>query len=328
MNRHHHRSYIFLIIFFCWVAQPLVFEERAASARTQFNSTYEITAKAAVVNQNYAVAKERAMKSALESAVERGMSDILGEKVYRANSDALKNVLKEADRYVYSYRFIFAEDDATEGVSRVKMEITLYTAALRKQLGLLNMLEGPVDKKRIVILIHEKNLSDESEVPFWELQPISESYFAALLGAEGINVVRRDSIKGLTSEETILKAAQGDLTSAVDIGLMTGAQIVIVGNAVSTLLPENAETGMQPVQTSMSLKALSAPASTIIAAKSEFASATQKDQIQSEKEAFEKVSTRMAEFLLKSIRRYWNKETRAVPTTPRPSAPPMPLTDL
>ena len=141
-------------------------------------------------------------------------------------------------------------------------------------------------------------------------------------------MVLRDSIRGLTSEETVVKAAQGDIISAVDIGLMTGAEIVIVGNAVSSLLDENADTGLQPVQTSMSLKAVSAPTSTIIAAKSEFASAALKDPVEGENEAFEKVSAKMAGFLLKSIRRYWNKDTEAPPAPSRPSTPPMPLTDL
>lgn len=328
MSRRKNRSHFFLIIFFCWVTQPLFLEDRAASTQTQFHSTYEITANAPAVNQNYAIAKEKARKSAMQLAIERALVEILGRENYQANRDALNNVLKEADRYVYSYRFIFAEDDEVEEVSRVKMEITLYTEELRKRLGLLGMLEGPADKKRIVLLINEKNLSEESEVTFWELKPISESYFVTLLQADGIQVVQRDSIRGLTSEETVVKAAQGDITSAVDIGLMTGAEIVIVGNAVSSILDENADTGLQPVQTSMSLKAISAPTATIIAAKSEFASAALKDPVEGEKEAFEKVSTKMAGFLLKSIRRYWDKDTEAPPAPPRPSTPPMPLTDL
>ncbi len=138
----------------------------------------------------------------------------------------------------------------------------------------------------------------------------------------GIHAVNRGSIVDLISEEAISRAARGDISAAVDIGLKTGAEIVIVGNAVSSLLGSGSSSALKTIQANLSLKAVSTNKAVVIAAKSDFVVVKTTQESKGELEAFVTVSEKLSDFLVEAVRRFWNPKPKALPKT---SIKPQPL---
>lgn len=305
---------------------PLLLAE-AAPAATRLHLTYEVTAETDVVDDNYAKGRKKAVAAAMREAVKMALEELLGEQVYEAEQRALRKIVSQARRYVRSYRFLYADDDFDLMIAEVKLEVSLYTEALRKKLRALGALTGPGGERTVVILTKETRFAGSAETAVGNARLISEMAIVEKFLAAGIQVVRRSSIRGLITEEMIANAAKGDIEAAVDIGLKTGADTVIVGNSVSSLMPGDATTD-PTVRANISLKAVSASQSVIIAAKSDFAVATGEDAITAEAAAFEEVSIKLSAFLLDSIRQFWEKKPDPSPAPKTPVTSPHPITDL
>ena len=83
----------------------------------------------------------------------------------------------------------------------------------------------------------------------------------------GVSLIPRDQVKEAVSEEDVLKAVNGNVNEAVQIGLKVGADIVVLGNAVSSRLENQTGLAEPAIQTTISVRAISALTSTVIAAK-------------------------------------------------------------
>ncbi|MED5353002.1 MAG: hypothetical protein VX429_01110, partial [Nitrospinota bacterium] len=138
--------------------------------------------------------------------------------------------------------------------------------------------------------------------------------------------VDRNSIRDVIPESIVLSAIKGNLDDARNIGLKAGADIVIVGTAISKLKKNN-DRKMKMVQVNISVKAVSTIDSYLIAAKSDFATVKNEYELSAELEAFDVTSQKLAEFLLPSFHRYWEKGTQA-PIKKAPDVLPMPMEDM
>ncbi|MEC7641434.1 MAG: hypothetical protein VYC17_04680 [Nitrospinota bacterium] len=319
---------IFCVTVMAWMV-PVSFSEGAAGQEASGVPVYDVTAEVDVLEDNFVVARRKAVTAAMREVVKAVLEEMLGTEVYEANLRLLRNTIARARRYVRGYRFIEAIDNSNEMIVEVHLEITLFTEVLRKKMRRLGILTGPGAEGTVVILIKEQSLALPGDAGFWDQTPFAESSLSQGLTGAGFMVVNRDSLQGLISEETALQAMNGDIETAADIGLKTGADIVIVGHAVSTKMPGQSALEMQTVQANMSLKVLSPLNSVIIAAKSDFAAAEGVDVMDGEKEAFQRVSKKFSGFLVDSIRKYHEEKPAVQTPAPEIFQPPaLPLTDL
>jgi hypothetical protein len=67
--------------------------------------------------------------------------------------------------------------------------------------------------------------------------------------------------------------------------------------------------GLTTVQANLTLRAVSTTQSTVIAARSDFASVEAEEEFKGELQAFEVVGKKMAVFFLDSMKRYWEPKT-------------------
>ena len=92
-------------------------------------------------------------------------------------------------------------------------------------------------------------------------------------------------------------------------------------------LKKNKDKDRKMVQVNISARAISAIDSSLIAAKSDFATVENEYELSAELEAFDVTSQKLADFLLPSFHRYWEKGVQ-VPAEKAPDAPPMSMTDM
>jgi len=274
-------------------------------ARGEPQLIYEAEGKSSVKNNDYARGRALAVDYAFKNALTVALRDLLGGSAYRRNRKSLKKILDRPQKYVKQYRFLEFYDSDVEQFSRVKLEVVFFPEAINRALSKLGILASLVKPNTAVVLISEKSLSAEVPPDFWEYVPISEVAILQKFLAAGVNVTTRDKISEMVDESVVYEAMQGNLDAAVDIGLKAKVDIVIVGTAVTTRLGDKNAKGLTTVQANLTLQAISTTQSTVIAARSDFASVEAEDEFTGELQAFEVVGKKMAVFFLETMKRYW-----------------------
>ncbi len=294
-------------------------------AQQAMDGVYEGFATVQVKRENYVVAREKAVSRALKNGLVEALKEILGDDEFEANQRDLRKILRRASKYVKSYRFLDAYDDPVNKTSDVKLEMRFFSSAVSQALAGLGVIAGPVSENKVVLLINEKSFTSAPVASFWDIVPISETQLAKNLMEEGIEVVSREQLRETITERTVLKAIKGDLGSTRNIGLKAGADIVIVGTAVSSLRGESE--GTKTVQANINVKAVSTLESSLIAAKTDFSTIKHEYALQAELQAFDIASKKLADFLIPSFHRYWEKGVE-VPVKKAPEAPPLSMSDM
>jgi len=302
-------------------------------AQVQVKLTQQVSATVPVSGNNYVKARKKAVVLAFRSALEKALRNFMGDEPFEANQKDFAEVLAHADRYVQSYRFLEAVDDPIEKISKVILEVTLFPNALGKSLGHTGLVSAPDSMKQVVLLIAETSVTSGEGAGFWDTMPISEAALVQNLTEAGVDVVLRDSIMDNVPEEMVLNAVNGNVNDAVQIGLKVGADIVILGNAISNKIESQSEPEEYSIQTNISVRVISALKSEVVAAKSDFATTRNVDLLAGELEAFAEVSGKLSDFLLNSLSRYWqapsaSQNVQSVSPPPPPTAAPLPFEDL
>jgi len=293
-------------------------------AQQNLGDVYEGAATVQVQGENYVVARKKAVNLALKNGLEEALKEAMG---FEASQGDLRKILRRASSYVKSYRFAEAHDDPFGKTSEVKLEMRFFSSAVRQALVRLGVVTGLVSENKLVVLIKETSFTSAPVTSFWDIFPISETQLVKNLMEEGIEVIGREQVREMVSETTVLNAIKGDLKSARSIGLKTGADIVIVGTAVSSLRGKTAVEEIKTVQANINVKVVSTLESSLIAAKTDFSTIKHEYALQAELEAFDNASEKLADFLIPSFHRYWEKGVED-PVQKVPEAPPLSMTDM
>ncbi len=322
MPRSQHR-WVFIFLFaLAGLGATTLASPPELPAQNKFQSTYEVRTDAKAVGDNYVKARKKALNAAMRLALEENIKNLLGLEEYDADAARFRALLVNARYYVHSYRYLDSYDNMEAGTSEVNVEITLYSQAVRQKLAAMGLLSRTAKSRSVAILINEKGLSDSNYIPFWDLTPVSEGFMVKFFEDAEVTIIRRQDIGDAIDTKILALAAQGDIDAAVDIGSKTGANIVIVGNAVTRPLGDPSQPGIKTVQVSLSLKAISALESKVVAAKSQFATARAIEVRQAESEAYAQAGGKLSGFFLSSIRSFWKpKVAKPAPSEPQPAQP-------
>ncbi|MEK9629210.1 MAG: DUF2066 domain-containing protein [Nitrospinota bacterium] len=296
------------------------------SAQPVLKDSYEGMAQVAAKNENYVVARKKAVSFAMKDAMEQVFKDLMGEEEFAVNERELKKIIRRASRYVKSYRYLQAVDDIENKVSQVVLQVRFFPGAVNQALAGMGVIAGPISEHKVLVLMKESSFTSAPISSFWDLVPISETQLAKNFLESGVEVIDREQIRDTISEAVVLSAIKGNVEDARNIGLKAGADIVIVGTAISKL-KKNKDKNMKMVQVNISARAISAIDSSLIAAKSDFATIKNEYELSAELEAFDVTSKKLADFLLPSFHRYWEKGVQA-PEEKVVDAPPMPMADM
>lgn len=296
-------------------------------AQQKMGDVYEGLATVQVQGENYVVDRKKAVSLALKDGLKEALKEMMGDEEFEASQRDLRKIIRRASRYVKSYRFLEAYDDLENKTSDVRLEMRFFSSAVSQALAGLGVIAGPVSEKKVAVLIKENSFTSAPVTSFWDIFPISETQLVKNLMEEGTEIIGREQLRDMVSEATVLKAIKGDLNSARSIGLKTGADIVIVGTAVSSLRGENEVDHIKTVQANINVKVVSTLESSLIAAKTDFSTIKHEQALQAELEAFDIASKKLADFLIPSFHRYWEKGVEA-PVKKAPEAPPLSMSDM
>ena len=304
----------------------LQIDNQFSFAKPILKDSYEGVASIPVKNENYVSARKKAVAFAMKNAMEAAFKDLMGEEEFASNQRDLKKIIRRASRYIKSYRYLQALDDLENKVSEVILEVRFFSGAVNQVLAGMGVVAHPLSENKVVVLMKENSFTSAPLASFWDVVPISETQLANNFLESGIEVVDRNSIRDVVPESIVLSAIKGNLDDARNIGLKAGADIVILGTAVSKL-KKNKDIKMKMVQVNISIKAVSILDSYLIAAKNDFATVKNEYELSAELEAFDVTSQKLADFLLPSLYSYWEKGMQT-PIKKAPDALPMPMADM
>ena len=304
----------------------LQIDNQSSFAQLILKDSYEGVASVTAKNENYVTARKQAVVFAMGNAMELAFKDLMGEEEFVENQRDLKKIIRRASHYVKSYRYLQASDDLESKTSEVILEVRFFSGAVNQALAGIGVVVNPLSENKVVVLMKESSFTSAPLSSFWDVVPISETQLKKNFLESGIEVVGRGSIRDSIPENIVLSAIKGNLDDAKNIGLKAGADIVIVGTAISKLEKNKNRKG-KIVQVNISVKAVSAIDSYLIAAKSDFATVKNEYELSAELEAFDLTSSKIAEFLLPSFHRYWEKGAQE-PIEKGPDVFPMPMADM
>ena len=317
------KIYWFLGVF---VFVGLQFNDGFALAQPILKDSYQGIGQVPAKNENYVEARRKAVIYAMKNAMEKVFKDLMDEEKFATNQRELKKIIRRASRYVKSYRYLQSLDDMEKKTSRVVLQVRFFYGAVNQALAGLGVNAAPISEHKVVVLIQESSFTSAPLSSFWDIVPISETQLTKNFLESGVEVIGRGQIRDAIPEAVVLGAIKGNTEDIRNIGLKAGADIVIVGTAISKL-KKNKQTGIKMVQVNISVKAVSIVNSSLIAAKSDFATVKSEYELLAELEAFDMTSQKLADFLLPSFHRYWEKGLQASEEKVT-NTPPMPMADM
>ena len=209
-----------------WVASSTVVAQGTRTA------TVEAEGIAGIVAGNIVNARDKATQDALRQAVEQAMGALVFSETLVENAAILSDkISSKTSGYVQSYDVLKSGKLDAETFS-VTVRAIAKIGDLEKDLAALGLLIEQVKSPRITVLMRERNMVDAWKDVSVSLG-ISETIMmnAFLEKSDRFNFIDRSTAQANLDRSQSLAALEGDAGAAAAIGLLYGADLIIVGEA-------------------------------------------------------------------------------------------------
>ena len=173
------------------------------------------------------MSENAAVENAKRNAVEIGIGTIMSSETLVRNSVVFSDdIFAKAIGFVKSYKKI----DGYKGsdglwIVTIEAEVTdILDEVLQDELAVQTLLNA-MDRPKIVFLIREDNLIDNTPTDFAETKLLSMFY------EKGFDVVDRQLVAALKGDPDYDSALQGNVAAAAQIANQLGADLVVIGTA-------------------------------------------------------------------------------------------------
>ncbi len=197
------------------------------------------------------ISKADAIRQAQRAAVEEGVGVFIHSETESSNYVLQKDkILARTSGYVTSYKVI--EESSKQNDFFVKIEATVSLDKIKDDLMAMKILLESMERPKLMVLIEE----DYIDMTKPNMR-IAETELNSQLAAKGFELVDKAQVEEVKEQNKARQALAGNVDAASSLGLMFGAQYVIIGKAVAQDVGEAiAGTGLRSVQASLQLKVI------------------------------------------------------------------------
>lgn len=254
----------------------------------------------AIVQQNQAVARSRALQDALRKALEQTVTELLDPAVLVAQPQAFGGALyARAPQYIRSYRVLWEYPDVTQKVYRLGLEVEVAVGEVAQALQAFGVAQRGRETGQILVHMVENRLAQTDPGPSGPDGGVVADGLRTHLLAAGFRVV------GHAAEASW----DGQERSALVAGKEAGAGVVLVGRAeVQKIRSEVAGTPLQAMQATAQVQALATETGERLALERVQTTALHADASLGGKQALEQAAATLATRLAPSIRAYQQRQ--------------------
>ncbi len=275
--------------------------------------TQEVLARGmgAIIAGDAAKAEDDAVANALRNAVEQVIGTIIQSDVLVQNYQTIEDrIYSHAQGYVERYQVINKSRQG-ETILEVTIKAVVRKGNLKDNLEALGLLMTRKGKPRLMIIVDERNM--DTHYYTWSIDMnTTENEVMNQLLEKGFPFVDREAAMRKIGKDMVMATMEGDEKAAQMLATQSGAEVLIVGKAVSKVAPGGPsaliQAGMMSCQATLSLRALRADDGTILATTSQQAAAAHIDQLTGGTLALQKAAKLAAQDLSDKIVNRWQKD--------------------
>ncbi|MEK6796081.1 MAG: hypothetical protein AABZ39_14975 [Spirochaetota bacterium] len=216
-----------------------------------------------VGRRGVAAARDEAIQDAQRKAVMEVVGSYVTSEANVQNNELIsKNITDKSSGYVANYKIESEKNDS--GLYTVTINAEVGMDMIHDNLQALGLLIDKANLPLIAVILKERGI-DKNKNDF-EVTGMNIALEAAL-SARGFKIVDRDMLKSVLAKENIRFTELGGAAMAgaiSKIGVGTGAQVVIVGEALGTFFKMIEGTEMKSYRIAISLKAVNVADGTVI----------------------------------------------------------------
>jgi hypothetical protein len=306
MNRIYNLCLLLFLVLFMFNTFPLL-------AQYGNEDEQEIIAKGlgAIINGDEAKAADDALSSALRSAVEQVVGMMIQSDMLVENYQMVEDrIYSQTMGYVKSYNVI-SQSKRGDNIIETSIRAIVKKSNLENDLNAIGLLMVQKKKPRLMVLIDEVNMEQHYFFNNYDLNTTANEIINKFLEL-GFTFVDQDVAIRKLQRDAALAAVEGDAKSAQTIARETGAEVLIVGKAISKAASGGPavlrDAGMVSCQATLNLRAVDADAGSVIGVTSQQAASVHVDHITGGTQALIKASDLAAEDLSKKILKAWQKD--------------------
>jgi len=264
-----------------------------------------------ILSGDEAKAEDDAIASALRNAVEQVIGTMIQSDVLVQNYQTIEdNIYSQTAGYVEKYDLINKSKQG-DYILQVTVKAIVKKGNLKDNLEALGLLMSRKGKPRLMVVIDEKNM--EAHYYSWNVDMnTSENEIMNKLLEKGFPFVDREIAMQKLQKDMVLAALNGDETAAQSIATQAGAEVLLIGKAISKPASGGPsvlqQAGMVSCQATLNVRAVRADDGTILATTSQQAAAAHIDQLTGGTVALQKAAQNAAEDLSGKIIDRWQKD--------------------
>jgi hypothetical protein len=265
----------------------------------------------ATLGADRAAARDKAIEDALRRAVEQAVGTMVESETNVENYKLLSDrIYSRSSGYVKRYDVI--SESGEGGLMRVKISAEVNSGSLNSDLAAIGLLQRRMKYPRLVVMIAEDNVmrTNYYEQIYSLSNSQSEAVLISRLKEKGFNVVDPGYLRKAVSGSEARAAWEGNNQAAGGIGTKLGAEIAIVGQAISTRSASNIYgSDLLSMSTTINVQAVKAGTGEVMAQASGQGTAAHINEVVALQESMTKASEKIADSIIDGILQTWQRES-------------------
>lgn len=297
-----------ILVFVCLMTANWLFAQPAETAAAQ-----EVVVKGmgAIIGGDEAKARDDAIANALRNAVEQVIGTMIESDVIVQNYQVLEDQIYSHTRgYVQSYEVISSNKQG-DTILEVTIRALVKKGDLKNNLEAIGLIMSRKGKPRLMLLIEEKNMGTAYYSWAADLST-TETVLMEKMMEKGFRFVDKQTVMRKLKRNQLQAALNGDVMVAQQIAQQTGAEVLLIGKALSKPASGGPrvlqQAGMVSCQANINLRAVRADDGSILATASQQAAAAHIDQITGGTLALKKAANFIADDLAGKIVEKWQQD--------------------
>jgi len=174
----------------------------------------------------YGLTKDAAIEQAKRDAVEQGLGAYMTSTTTVTATSIEDNIYSKAQGFVKSFQ-VTKESKGPDGNWEISIEaqITDMIDQVMADEAALQTLLNAMNRPRVIFLVREENLIDNTPTDFAETKLLSMFY------EKGFDVVDRQMVQALKGGADYSQALSGNVSAAAKIATQLGAEVIVIGTA-------------------------------------------------------------------------------------------------